>query len=195
MPGKVIRVLVAPGDEVEARAPLVVVEAMKMEMPLPRRGRQRARRPRRRGRQRRARRRARRARGLGLGSGAWTSTCPRSTRRSARPSATSPSGRSPRSPASSTGRRPSRTRSSRKLGELGWMGIPFPEEYGGAGADTLAYALTVEELGARRLVGRDHAVRALLARHAADLPVRHRGAEAGVAAAADLRASGSRRSA
>jgi short-chain 2-methylacyl-CoA dehydrogenase len=26
------------------------------------------------------------------------------------------------------------------------MGIPFPEEYGGAGADTLAYALAVEEL-------------------------------------------------
>jgi acetyl/propionyl-CoA carboxylase alpha subunit len=41
MPGKVIRVLVAPGDEVEARAPLVVLEAMKMEMPLlaPRAGR------------------------------------------------------------------------------------------------------------------------------------------------------------
>jgi alkylation response protein AidB-like acyl-CoA dehydrogenase len=35
----------------------------------------------------------------------------------------------------------------RQLGELGWMGIPFPEQYGGAGADTLAYALTVEELG------------------------------------------------
>jgi len=34
----------------------------------------------------------------------------------------------------------------RKLGELGWMGIPFPERYGGAGADTLAYALAVEEL-------------------------------------------------
>src|SRR6516162_836677 len=34
----------------------------------------------------------------------------------------------------------------RKLGELGWMGIPFPEEYGGAGADTLAYAVAVEEL-------------------------------------------------
>ena len=34
----------------------------------------------------------------------------------------------------------------RQLAELGWMGIPFPEEYGGAGADTLAYALTVEEL-------------------------------------------------
>ena len=26
------------------------------------------------------------------------------------------------------------------------MGIPFPEEYGGAGGDTLAYALAVEEL-------------------------------------------------
>src|ERR687888_1900195 len=33
-----------------------------------------------------------------------------------------------------------------KMGELGWMGIPFPEEYGGGGADTLAYALAVEEL-------------------------------------------------
>src|ERR671929_147461 len=33
-----------------------------------------------------------------------------------------------------------------KLGELGLMGIPFPEQYGGAGADTLAYALAVEEL-------------------------------------------------
>ncbi len=34
MPGTVIRVLVAAGDEVAARDPLVVVEAMKMEMPL-----------------------------------------------------------------------------------------------------------------------------------------------------------------
>jgi len=34
----------------------------------------------------------------------------------------------------------------RKLGELNLMGIPFPQEYGGAGADTLAYALAVEEL-------------------------------------------------
>jgi short-chain 2-methylacyl-CoA dehydrogenase len=34
----------------------------------------------------------------------------------------------------------------RRLGELNLMGIPFPEEYGGAGADTLAYALAVEEL-------------------------------------------------
>jgi len=34
----------------------------------------------------------------------------------------------------------------RRMGELGWMGIPFPEEVGGAGGDTLAYALAVEEL-------------------------------------------------
>jgi short-chain 2-methylacyl-CoA dehydrogenase len=33
-----------------------------------------------------------------------------------------------------------------QLGELGLMGIPFPEEYGGGGGDTLAYALAVEEL-------------------------------------------------
>lgn len=31
MPGKVVRILVAPGDEVKARQGLVVVEAMKME--------------------------------------------------------------------------------------------------------------------------------------------------------------------
>ena len=34
----------------------------------------------------------------------------------------------------------------RKLGELDLMGIPFPEEYGGAGGSTPDYALVVEEL-------------------------------------------------
>ncbi len=34
----------------------------------------------------------------------------------------------------------------RELAELGLMGIPFPEELGGAGGDTLAYAIAVEEL-------------------------------------------------
>jgi short/branched chain acyl-CoA dehydrogenase len=34
-----------------------------------------------------------------------------------------------------------------ELGELGLMGMPFPEEYGGGGADNLSYALAIEELG------------------------------------------------
>ncbi len=34
----------------------------------------------------------------------------------------------------------------KQLGELNLMGIPFPEEVGGGGGDTLAYALAVEEL-------------------------------------------------
>ncbi|MEX0816067.1 MAG: acyl-CoA dehydrogenase family protein [Gaiellales bacterium] len=33
-----------------------------------------------------------------------------------------------------------------ELAELGLMGIPLPEEYGGGGADTLSYAIAVEEL-------------------------------------------------
>ncbi len=33
-----------------------------------------------------------------------------------------------------------------RLGELDLMGIPFPEEYGGGGGDSIAYALAVEEL-------------------------------------------------
>lgn len=34
-----------------------------------------------------------------------------------------------------------------KMGKLGLMGIPFPEKYGGAGGDTISYALCVEEIG------------------------------------------------
>jgi len=33
-----------------------------------------------------------------------------------------------------------------ELGELGLMGIPFPERYGGGGGDTLAYAIAIGEL-------------------------------------------------
>ncbi len=33
-----------------------------------------------------------------------------------------------------------------ELGELGLMGMTIPEEYGGAGADTVSYAIAVEEL-------------------------------------------------
>jgi len=34
-----------------------------------------------------------------------------------------------------------------QMGELGLLGLPIPEEYGGAGADTISYALAVEEIG------------------------------------------------
>jgi alkylation response protein AidB-like acyl-CoA dehydrogenase len=33
-----------------------------------------------------------------------------------------------------------------KLAKLGIMGLPFPEEYGGGGADTVSFAIAVEEL-------------------------------------------------
>jgi len=36
----------------------------------------------------------------------------------------------------------------RQMGELGFMGVAVPAEYGGAGADTVAYALVVEEISA-----------------------------------------------
>src|SRR5689334_4668233 len=35
----------------------------------------------------------------------------------------------------------------RKMAELGLLGLPFPEEYGGAGADYLTYCLALEEIG------------------------------------------------
>jgi butyryl-CoA dehydrogenase len=34
----------------------------------------------------------------------------------------------------------------RKLGEGGWMGIPIPQQYGGAGADFLTHVVAVEEI-------------------------------------------------
>jgi alkylation response protein AidB-like acyl-CoA dehydrogenase len=34
----------------------------------------------------------------------------------------------------------------RRLGEMGWLGIPIPENEGGAGLDTLAYAIAIEEI-------------------------------------------------
>ncbi|PWK08422.1 acyl-CoA dehydrogenase family protein [Tumebacillus permanentifrigoris] len=35
----------------------------------------------------------------------------------------------------------------KKMGELGFLGLPISEEYGGAGGDTISYALAVEEVG------------------------------------------------
>ncbi|MFN2215506.1 MAG: acyl-CoA dehydrogenase [Anaerolineales bacterium] len=38
------------------------------------------------------------------------------------------------------------TKTIKKMGELGFMGIEVPEEYGGAGMDTLSYVLALEEI-------------------------------------------------
>jgi len=35
----------------------------------------------------------------------------------------------------------------RKMASLGLLGLPFPEKYGGSGADTISYALAVMEIG------------------------------------------------
>ncbi|MTH52453.1 acyl-CoA dehydrogenase [Bacillus mangrovi] len=34
----------------------------------------------------------------------------------------------------------------KQLGDMGMLGLPFPEEYGGAGADTVSFAIVTEEL-------------------------------------------------
>ena len=34
----------------------------------------------------------------------------------------------------------------KKIGQNGWMGLPYPKEFGGAGLDVLSYAIAVEEL-------------------------------------------------
>jgi len=34
-----------------------------------------------------------------------------------------------------------------RIGTLGWLGIPIPDDEGGAGLDTLAYAIAIEEIG------------------------------------------------
>ena len=78
-----------------------------------------------------------------------------------------------------------------KLGGLGLMGIPFPQEYGGGGADTLSYVLGGGRAGADRLLGLHHDGRAHLAGDDADLPLGQRRAEGRMAAAAVQRASAS----
>ena len=34
----------------------------------------------------------------------------------------------------------------KEMGKRGWMGLPYPKEYGGAGLDVISYAIAVEEL-------------------------------------------------
>ena len=38
----------------------------------------------------------------------------------------------------------------KKLAEQDWLGIPYPVEYGGAGADYLSYIIVLEELAGMR---------------------------------------------
>ncbi|MCH8956213.1 acyl-CoA dehydrogenase family protein, partial [candidate division KSB1 bacterium] len=38
------------------------------------------------------------------------------------------------------------TENFKKMAELGFLGIPFPQEYGGAGMDTVSLALAIEEV-------------------------------------------------
>ena len=69
-----------------------------------------------------------------------------------------------------------------RMAKLGLFGLPFPEEYGGMGGDCFALCLALEELArvdSSVAITLEAAVGA--GRHA-DLPVRHRGAAAPVAA-------------
>ena len=66
---------------------------------------------------------------------------------------------------------------------MGLFGLPFPEEYGGMGGDYFALCLAIEELArVDSSVAITLEAGGLPGGHA-HLPVRHRGAEAGVAAA------------
>ena len=69
-----------------------------------------------------------------------------------------------------------------KLAELGLMGVPFPEEVGGAGLDYVAYSIVIEELA--RVCGTTAITVAAHTSlgHGADLPLRHRGAAPAVGA-------------
>ena len=75
----------------------------------------------------------------------------------------------------------------KEMAELGLMGLPFPEKYGGAGADTVSYALAVMELARA-----DASTAITMAAHVSlgaspVLSVRHRRAKAEVSRAARAR--------
>ena len=67
-----------------------------------------------------------------------------------------------------------------KMAELGLMGLPFPEKYGGAGRRYGQLRARGDGDRTRRRVDRDHPGRARLARRLAVLSVRHREAKARV---------------
>jgi hypothetical protein len=63
-----------------------------------------------------------------------------------------------------------------KLGELGFMGIGVPQEYGGAGADAVCYVVALEEIS--RACASHGVIMSVNNRSATHLAVRHGGAEA-----------------
>ncbi len=62
--------------------------------------------------------------------------------------------------------------SIRKMGELGLLGVPWPEELGGAGLDILSFMIVIHELAKGGRVPRAHHLRAHHARHFADRAIR-----------------------
>ena len=63
----------------------------------------------------------------------------------------------------------SRPSSSKRMAELGFLGIAVPEQYGGAGLDNVSYALAMEEISPRVRVDRRDHERQQLARLRSDL--------------------------
>ena len=76
---------------------------------------------------------------------------------------------------------------ARGLGEMGYLGAPVAEEYGGRGLDYLELRADRRADRPRRLVGADGRLGPDLARRRLDRALGHRGAEAAMAAAALLR--------
>ena len=78
------------------------------------------------------------------------------------------------------------------MGEMGLFGLPFPEEYGGRAATTSPCAWRSRSSARSTRASRSRWRPGVVARRDAGVPLRHRGAEAGVAAAARQR-QGARR--
>ena len=74
----------------------------------------------------------------------------------------------------------------RRMGELGFLGLSYPEEYGGQGGDYFCNLVLAEEMVHAKCGGARHGHRRPH-RHgdAAGVPVRHRGAEAALPRAVD----------
>ena len=81
----------------------------------------------------------------------------------------------------------------RGMGEIGLFGLPFPEEYGGGGADLTTLCIAIEEIGVPTTRWRSRSRPACRWR-GADPPLRHRGTEAGVVAPSVCRVRRSARS-